>query len=196
MRNAVQLLLTEDHESLDGLLVELQTQLEKPDLDASFKLLDLFWARLAIHIRAENLHLFPALTNAPAAAFSDNNNLPTAGQAHDLMLRLRSDHDFFMKELASLIKLMRELVEDEWQPHEVKEVRQRLMIIQRRLKVHNHLEEGQAYTWPALIFDEQSVATLRDRMRRELENLPRGLFRLKTSHFSFPEKLGVLGVSP
>jgi hypothetical protein len=172
MKNAVELLLTEDHESLDRLLVELQTQLEEADVAASFKLLDLFWARLAIHIRAENLHLFPALTNAPAAAFSGNNNLPTGDEAHDLMLRLRSDHDFFMKELASLIKTMRELSADQPQPNEIKEVRQRLLIIQRRLKVHNHLEEGQAYTWPALIFDEQTVAALCDRMRRELENLP------------------------
>ena len=70
----------------------------------AFELLDLFWARLAIHIRAENLHLFPALANAPASRFTGKGGLPTRDEAHNVLLQLRSDHDFFMKELAEMIK--------------------------------------------------------------------------------------------
>ena len=60
MKNPVESLLEDDHESLGQLLTELDGELAKHNFPRAFELLDLFWARLAIHIRAENLHLFPA----------------------------------------------------------------------------------------------------------------------------------------
>jgi hypothetical protein len=64
---------------------------------------------LAVHIRAENLHLFPALANAPASLFTGRGPLPASEEVHKVLARLRSDHDFFMKELAREIKAMREI---------------------------------------------------------------------------------------
>ena len=53
------------------------------------------WARLAVHIRTEHLHLFPAIARRVNAA----------ERAID---RLRADHDFFMRELAQAIAILRE----------------------------------------------------------------------------------------
>jgi hypothetical protein len=174
MKNSVESLLEDDHASLDQLLIELDTELTKPDIDRPFELLDLFWARLAVHIRAENLHLFSALANAPASLFTGKGCLPTFQESHSLILRLRSDHDFFMKELAQIVKTMREAVTNQQtRLKEIKDVRQRMTIIKKRLKSHNQLEEEQVYTWPSLLFDEPKVMGLTTRLQHELENLPR-----------------------
>ena len=109
MKNPVESLLEDDHASLGQLLAKLDAELSKPNIASAFELLDLFWARLAVHIRAENLHLFPAIANAPASLFTGNGGLPTADAAHDVISSLRSDHDFFMKELAQTIKALREI---------------------------------------------------------------------------------------
>jgi hypothetical protein len=173
MKNSVESLLEDDHASLGQLLTELDAELAKGNIARGFELLDLFWARLAVHIRAENLHLFSALTNAPASLFTGKGSLPTSEEAHNLLLRLRSDHDFFMKELALTIKAMREIAGSQ-RPRleEIEELRQRMTTVRERLETHNRLEEEQAYTWLALLFDEPTVARLRERLRHELENLP------------------------
>ena len=173
MKNSVESVLGDDHESLSQLLVELDAELAEANIARALELLDLFWARLAVHIRAENLHLFPALANASPALFTGEGNLPTSEEAQDVLMRLRSDHDFFMKELALTIKAMRRIAGSEQIPlEEVELLRQRMTIIEKRLEAHNRLEETRAYTWPSLLFDEQTVAALSDRLRHELENLP------------------------
>ena len=65
MKNSVESLLEHDHESLGQLLAELEAELAKPNIARAFELLDLFCARLAVHIRAEKLHLLPAAESAP-----------------------------------------------------------------------------------------------------------------------------------
>ena len=57
-------LMEKDHEALDEVLQRLESSLEKHELISSFESLDLFWARLAVHIRAENVRLFPAILSA------------------------------------------------------------------------------------------------------------------------------------
>ncbi|MEK6336884.1 MAG: hemerythrin domain-containing protein [Acidobacteriota bacterium] len=173
MKQSIASLLEDDHESLAQLLAELDAELAEPNIAHAFELLDLLWARLAIHLRAENLHLFPAIANAPAAVFTGKGSLPTSEEAHNLLLRLRSDHDFFMKELAQAIKVMREITDKQQAgAKDIQDVRQRLIIIRKRLEVHNRLEEKRAYTWPVMIFDEPTVARLRERVQHELVNLP------------------------
>ena len=172
MKSSIESLLEDDHESLGQLLTELDGELAKHNLPRAFELLDLFWARLAIHIRAENLHLFPALANARASLFSGKDGLPTRDEAHNVLLQLRSDHDFFMKELARMIKAMREIINNQREAEEIEGVRQGMIIIKKRLETHNHLEEEQVYTWPSLLFDEPMVARLSEHLRHELENLP------------------------
>lgn len=173
MTPATASLLEDDHESLAQLLVELDAGLAESNITRAFELLDLFWARLAVHIRAENLHLFPAIANAPGSLFTGKGGLPTSEQAHNLLLRLGSDHDFFMKELAHAIKVMREFAGNQQAgAKDIEDVRQRLIIIKERLEVHNRLEEKRVYTWPEMIFYEPTVARLHERLRHELENLP------------------------
>ncbi|HKO60392.1 MAG TPA: hemerythrin domain-containing protein [Pyrinomonadaceae bacterium] len=168
MNSSIEALLGDDHESLAQLLVELNTQLTRSNSVRAFELLDLFWARLAVHIRAENLHLFPALANTPAARFTGKGGLPTAEEAHNTLLSLRSDHDFFMKELAQMMKVARAKDGRD----EVKALKKRLAVIKKRLEVHNDLEEKQVYHWPSLLLDEKSATALSKRLRHELENLP------------------------
>ena len=165
--------LEDDHVSLRQLLAGLEAELATNEFNNAYKALDFFWARLAVHIRAEHLHLFPALESAPAALFAKDNNLPTRNEAQNLIARLRSDHDFFMKELATMIKIMREIAERKRaSPNEAEDLRERLAAITKRLEDHNQLEEKEAYLWPALLFDEPTVASLNERLQHELEKLP------------------------
>jgi hypothetical protein len=165
MKNSVESLLEHDHESLDQLFLELDLALTKPDDARSCELLDLFWARLAIHIRAEHLHLFPALSKA-AAKTSSKSRIPTREEVETTLARLRSDHDFFMKGLAQLMKEARE------RGTGAGDFRKRLAAIRQRLETHNQIEERQVYLWPSLLLDETTVAALEERVRLELENMP------------------------
>ncbi|HEY8225492.1 MAG TPA: hemerythrin domain-containing protein [Pyrinomonadaceae bacterium] len=173
MKNSLEFLLESDHESLGQLLAKLDAELGKPNCVRAFELLDLFWARLAVHIRAENLHLFPALNEASALIHSAKDNLPDLEEVQNMLLRLRSDHDFFMKELSVAIKSARTIAACEVAPpKQTRELRQRLTTIAKRLEVHNKVEEEQVYLWPSLLLDEPSLIRLSDRVRHELENLP------------------------
>jgi len=173
MKNSVEALLENDHGLLAQLLAELDAELATPNMARAFELLDLFWARLAVHIRAENLHLFPALANASDSLFTGKGGLPASEEAHDLLLRLRSDHDFFMKELGLIMKAAREIrVGHNEVVKEAKDLRLRLTVIRKRLETHNHLEEEKAYVWPSFLFDETRITHLCDQLRHELENLP------------------------
>lgn len=173
MKNSIERLLETDHESLAQLLAELDAELAKPNTVRAFELLDLFWARLAVHIRAEHLHLFPAIANAPASLFTTRGDLPTSEEAQDLLLQLRSDHDVFMKELAQLMKIARQAgAEDGETSTAGGEIRERLGRIKECLETHNRLEESLAYVWPALLFDEPTVAALSDRLQGELQHAP------------------------
>ena len=172
MKNALHSLLEQDHESLDQLLTELDAALAKPGNPHVFELLDLFWARLAVHIRAENLHLFPALANAPANRLTGKDGQPTPDEVEKVLTRLRSDHDFFIGELARMIKALREKKVGVMQAEAVDALRTSLRGVRKRLEDHNRLEENHVYLWPALIFDDEALARLNDQVRRELENLP------------------------
>jgi hemerythrin HHE cation binding domain-containing protein len=173
MNTSIESLLEDDHESLGKLLTEFNGELTKPNIAQAAELLDLFWARLAVHIRAENLHLFPALANTPTSLLNRTGSLPTSEEVQNLLAQLRSDHDFFMKELAVAIKTMRDIAGGK-QAHreELEDVRQRLAIIAKRMEAHNRLEEMHAYTWPTLLFDQQKLDALCAGIAHELENLP------------------------
>ena len=140
MKNPVKSLLEDDHESLGQLLTELDGELAKHNPARAFELLDLFWARLAIHIRAENLHLFPAIANAQTSLFTGRAGLPTSDEAHQVLLQLRSDHDFFMKELAQMMKVGREISRQKMQSEEeISNLRGCLTIVRQRLEAHNRV---------------------------------------------------------
>lgn len=170
MTTPIELLLETDHWSLRDLLNTLQTQLSAQKFSESFQSLDLFWARLALHIRSEQLQLFPALASADKRSF-DKDGLPSYEEAQLVLSKLREDHHFFMRELADLVNLMRD--SDASSANEtIAEVRARIKTIVKRLEMHDWIEQKQVYRWPALLFDELKLEQLANEIKRELENFP------------------------
>ncbi len=56
---------------------KLKSALHAGDVEASHTGLDLFWARLAVHIRAEHLQLFPAIIDRLTHTSSAQTLVPT-----------------------------------------------------------------------------------------------------------------------
>ena len=170
-------ILEQDHELLSELLHDLQSGLQQQDAARTFELLDLFWARLAVHIRAENLCLFPTILNAPGELFRNCGGGPSFEEAKTMVESLRSDHNFFMDELSRAVKTFREILANAESPPHVAEqldtIRERVRAVSLRLESHNALEEDQVYKWPGLILSASDLQGLRAALRRELENLPR-----------------------
>src|SRR5688572_21596384 len=100
--------LIHDHAELGDLLNQLNAALEANDVAQTHAALDLFWARLAVHIRAEHLHLFPLISRAAGRIDASNEILPV-GEPANTIVKLRDDHDFFMHELAQAIAITRGL---------------------------------------------------------------------------------------
>jgi hypothetical protein len=86
--------LKSDHAVLAEILDQLKIQLARPDLPMAFDSLDLFWASLAVHIRAENICLFPAVLNAPSSKFGAN-SMPELDDVKTTIEGLRADHLIF-----------------------------------------------------------------------------------------------------
>ena len=144
--------LAQDHSEVDIILGQVFKTLGAGDANAALKELDLFWARLAVHIRAEHLVLFPALI--------EHNNEST-----DKITALRDDHDFFMKELADLIKMLRQAADGT--EVDLAAIASRLTVMKDRLKNHNRIEEADIYPLAAS-FD----TNFHDRIDAQLHNLP------------------------
>jgi len=168
-------LLADDHEALDKLLSALVAALDKRDEPAAFARLDLFWARLAMHIRGEHLHLFPAIFRALEGDTARPADQPPAiAEAHAAIAQLRADHDFFMHELAGAIKVMRDrrTTAGGGSTNEIESVRQMIATLRHRLETHNKLEEELVYRWPAKLLKPEAQAALGLQIRDELKNLP------------------------
>jgi hypothetical protein len=163
-------LLTDDHAELDGLLRGLTTEFDRGDAGAVLARLDYVWARLAVHIRAEHLHLFPALMAAAEAGRSG----AEASEVRATVERLREDHDFFMRELAGAVNNARGLAAraGEDVSAALRQIGERVSAVAGRLAEHNRVEEQEVYRWPEALLGEAARADLGREMRRELENLP------------------------
>ena len=165
-------LLASDHEALDKLLNALLAALDKRDAPTAFARLDLFWARLAMHIRAEHLHLFPAILRTLHGDNFGHVEISTA-EARETIAQLHRDHDFFMHELAVAIKVMRnEITAGVDGMNHIEGVRQVITTVRDRLEVHNKLEEGIVYRLPAKLVEPVERAALARQIRGELKNLP------------------------
>lgn len=176
MRNETNQRLVHDHAELDKLLGELITALSARDIRAIHARLDLFWAHLGVHIRAEHLHLFPAIVSALSEAGEDRaGDKPTLLQAQNAIAELRRDHDFFMHELSSAIAVMRELstISAQQVPEErLADVRTRIIAVEGRLSVHNRLEENGVYLWTQILLSKAEQSALAAGVIRELANMP------------------------
>lgn len=140
-------LLADDHVALDELLKQLKTALDHGDVEASYAKLDLFWAKLAVHIRAEHLHLFPCVVDAAVVD------------------QLRNDHEFFMRQLARAIEMIRT-------GQGLQTVKDILLEIEERLVHHNQVEETNVYHLAKTALDPEELAELSQGISCELEKRP------------------------
>jgi len=173
--SAIESMLGEDHAQLDDLIAQLCAALEARDVERSFHLLDLTWARLAVHIRAEHLCLFPALLDASRHLSTFENGIPRFEEAQGVINRLRHDHDFFMVELAKAVNTMRRVMSSKGShrtDEQLRDVQKAIITVKARLEEHNKLEEEQLYHWPARLLDSSKQAQLAECVGREIENMP------------------------
>lgn len=155
--------LINDHAALDKVLKQLQAALHRSDLETAHTKLDLFWARLAVHIRAEHLHLFPAVV----AGLGE--------EAQRIVVELRQDHEFFMHELARAVETIRQLLtiaEHHIVKDGLKSIENTILQIEQRLVKHNEVEEGQVYRWATTLLSRDEQAVLTEQVKKELENRP------------------------
>lgn len=155
-------ILTADHHQLDGLLENAIEALKTGERDQAMVSVDIFWARLAMHIRAEHLHLFPAL-EATSAHTHDHDHIVT------ILNGLREDHNFFMRELLVLIKQLRDRAGNALDPDRMT---RSMLRIQERLALHNEIEETQVYPLAARDPASADHADICERVEFEITNMP------------------------
>ena len=164
-----------DHQHLSALLKNLRSALDDPGQTRTFELLDLFWARLAVHIRAENLCLFPALLRAVTAGPNEG-DAPTLDEVNCAVETLRSDHNFFMDQLSKAVNMLRHaqsnLKDTQSMINTCEKVRSVVDAISGRLCEHNRLEEEQVYRWTERILSATELDALSAALRYQLKNLP------------------------
>lgn len=174
MPSQVRQRLSDDHRAVDTVLKQLLTALENKDVEASYSKLDLLWARLAVHIRAEHLHLFPTLMDRLTGSIRGD-AAPDLSEVQTAIGKLHADHDFFMYELARAVGSLRELPAlresrvDEGTLNSVLDV---VLEVKKRLEIHNETEENQVYRWASTILTEPEQAELAARINAELEHRP------------------------
>lgn len=168
-------LLANDHHELDEVIEQLETALQTGDVEMSHAKLDLFWARLAVHIRAEHLHLFPGVVTALKKNETIAQNVTDLISATSLIDHLRQDHDFFMHELARAIALVRK-VQKEADRYVVRAALERvgrvIKRVRKRLANHNEAEEAQIYCWLSQLLDAAELADLKSQISVELGKRP------------------------
>jgi hemerythrin superfamily protein len=167
-------LLADDHVALDRLLKQLQTALSHSDVNACYASLDLFWAKLAVHIRAEHIHLFPGILKGTIQIVAEQ--VPAMlNETRATIERLRADHDFFIHQLAKAVENMRRLLNVSEQSIIVEGliiVRDTISEIERKLADHNRIEESQIYQLAGIVLSTQEQAELAKRISSELEKRP------------------------
>ena len=165
--------LMHDHAEIGDLLDTLDAALEANDVAQTHAALDLFWARLAVHIRAEHLHLFPVISRVARRVGARNKALPQ-GEPENTIAKLRDDHDFFMRELAEAIAITRALpAKAEGDTvQQLGEVKKKIVAVRDRLVRHNAIEETGIYLWTSSLPGEAEQTELASHVQKELENLP------------------------
>jgi hemerythrin superfamily protein len=166
--------LSDDHQAVGDILEQLLTSLNNTDAEATYSRLDLLWARLAVHIRAEHLHLFPTVLSRLTES-TDDPAVPGLSEAQSIVENLRADHDFFMRELARAIGVLRELpkeIDGANDKAKLTAVENTVREIEKRLVTHNEVEEKKIYRWASTLLIESEQSELIKRINAELENRP------------------------
>ena len=164
--------LEHDHGELDRLLDTSLASLASDDLAASLYGLDLFWARLGIHIRAEHLHLFPMLLDKALVAEKQAAGTPVF-KLPELIPKLRRDHDFFVVEIGKCVNSLRSAANDgDADDSLFREIEKRLEAVAARLGLHNEIEERDIYPLVTELFTTEENDLLSRMIEKELTNLP------------------------
>lgn len=175
MREEVKKLLADDHSELGGLLAEVFAVFETGNLERIYKSLDKFWARLAMHIRAEHLHLFPAILNAlKSQSQTKEQNVPPFQKVQKAIEQLKDDHNFFMRELLAAIKQMRVLLEANQTDvvSRLSDISRKILAVRDHLEKHNKSEETEVYKWADALLQATERARLNEKMEKEIGNQP------------------------
>ena len=166
--------LEADHHSLGELLTVFRTALAIGDIKTAHADLDLFWARLAVHIRSEHIHLFPSILNATLNA-KDHADGPSLAEAEATIQALVDDHDFFIRELSSAIMALRELLtrDDRARVEEsLAQIGQIVGRVEQRLRTHNQTEEETIYRWVGFLLDTEKQSVLKHKIDDDLLKRP------------------------
>jgi hypothetical protein len=148
--------LAADHRDINELQRAALAALESGSRTAALIRVDLFWARLAMHIRAEHLHLFPAIAGTASTDAA--------------IERLREDHNYFMNRLATAMKALR-ASEGDAEP----DLATGIAILRElgpRLDEHNRFEEETVYQHKTNNLSEAERAELTRSIEKEISNLP------------------------
>ena len=158
MDNEIENLLEADHAAISRLL-EKTLDGFSARTDDRFQRLDMFWARLAMHIRAEHLHLFPAVMSSPG----------TSPHVTRIIARFRGEHDDFMRELAAIVKSAGKTVLSVADPEDLLA---RLRDLGSRLNDHDRTEEETIYASDRLRLEPDEYRRLAEKIRHEITALP------------------------
>lgn len=174
MKKQADSLLSHDHSELDQLLEQVFAAFGSEDPSRVLATLDYLWARLAMHIRAEHLHLFPTLLRKAAEPNSVEGTDAILSRLPDTISILRSDHDFFVKELGKNVNCLRGQGSEKSEDPAVDrdEIQWNLLTVAQRLEVHNELEEKEVYPLAQALLTSEEIAALLVSIRRELANIP------------------------
>ena len=166
--------LSDDHRAVDKVLKQLLAALENKDVEVTYSKLDLLWARLAVHIRAEHLHLFPTLINRLTGSIRGD-AAPDLSEVQTAIGKLHADHDFFMRVLARAIGILRELppsLDSPGNEASWTSLVDMVLSVKARLENHNEIEEDQVYRWSDIILTKPEQIELAARINAELEHRP------------------------
>lgn len=159
-------MLESDHRELDDLLSLTFEAIGSNNAALTFERLDLFWARLAMHIRSEHLRVFPAVRKL-SERFG---NVDEIGVILD---ELRHDHDLFMREIARAIKALRLVFDFGNDGETLVVVKGLLETVRGRLEIHNRIEEEKVYKFVSEKFmGPEAAETLYLDVKKEIDNLP------------------------
>lgn len=150
------LTLEADHRELDELYKAALAALESGSRAAALIRVDIFWARLAMHIRAEHLHLFPAIARIKGNEAA--------------IERLRNDHNSFMQKLAAAMKLLR-ASEHDAEP-DLGAALSILAELGGLLADHNRFEEQTVYAQDVTFLSGAEQDELARSIEEEITNLP------------------------
>jgi len=161
--------LEADHAEIDTLFEAACGAIQSADPATAYRATDLFWARLAVHIRAEHLRLFKEIRESAAA-----DNCPAdLSSALPLLDELRHDHDFFMRELARAIKALRLVFHFGNEAETFAVVSEILERVGKRLETHNVTEEQRLYPLASLEYmSRETLESLINSIKAELANIP------------------------